>query len=83
MPANTASTITVATDHKTRHTHSFITDPEIRTAYAHELLAHYRVAKRDGMDLHGEYWAGVLWGFESMAWALQRRRNQHGNQKLG
>jgi hypothetical protein len=83
MPTNTTSTIIVATDKKPRHTHSYITNPEIRTAYAHELMAHYRVAKRDKIDLHGEYWAGLLWGFESMAWSLQRRQNQHGDQKLG
>ncbi len=83
MLTNTTSTITAAPDQKTRHTHSFITDPEIRAAYAHELMAHYRVAQKDKIDLHGEYWAGILWGFESMAWSLQRRQNQHGDQKLG
>jgi hypothetical protein len=78
VPVTTATSI----HEPRRHTHSYITDPEIRTAYAHELMAHYRVAKRDKIDLHGEYWAGILWGFESMAWSLQRRQNQHGDKKL-
>lgn len=83
MVIHASSTTIIAPDQKTRPTHAYITDPEIRAAYAHELMAHYRVAKRDKVDLHGDYWAGILWGFESMAWSLQRRRNQHANQKLG
>ncbi|MEW6404708.1 MAG: hypothetical protein AB1649_23160 [Chloroflexota bacterium] len=83
MLTSTGPKVVAATNQTLRHTHPYITDPEIRVAYAHELIAHYRVAKRDKVDLHGDYWAGILWGFESMAWSLQRRRNQHANQKLG
>jgi len=81
MLTDSKATVTLATP-KTRHTHHYITDPDIRTAYAHELLAHYRAAKKDKIDLRGDYWAGILWGFESMAWSLQRKRNQDANQKL-
>ena len=69
------------TTRPTRHTHCFIVDQDIRAAYAAELLAHYREARRSKVDLRGEWWAGMIWGFESMAWSLQRRRNA--NKELG
>jgi hypothetical protein len=53
---------------------SHITDPEIRQALAHELAA-LRRTMRDKKIPMDEYWRGVMFGMESMAWSLQRTRN--------
>jgi hypothetical protein len=55
-------------------THKHITDPEIRQALASELAA-LRRTMRDKKIPMDAFWRGVMFGMDSLAWALQRARN--------